>query len=396
MTPYRARRRQLLQLGAALSLSGLLPRMAASAPLSCPGSWPQWDAFARRHVQADGRVIDFSVPEQQSTSESQSYGMFFALVANDRARFASIWRWSRDNLGAGSDKLPAWKWGRREGGSFGVIDPNSASDSDLWFAYGLLEAARLWQLPEYHQAALALLNQVKAQELRILPELGPMLLPGPFGFDDGKDRWRLNPSYLPLPLLRRFAAVDPSGPWAAMAPVAARLVQQSSPQGFVPDWVIYDAAKGFVPDSARSVLGSYDAIRVYLWAGVTNDGDPLVAGVRNALAPMTRAVVNYAAPPEKIDTTSGAPEGRGPVGFSAALLPWLKATGAAEPLSAQEKLVQDKWNAWSHAAPKPGAAGDGEFNYYNSVLTLFGWGWLQGQYRFDANGQLTPAWACPP
>lgn len=395
MTPLRYKRRLLLQAAAALACSNWLPAMAADArPSACAPGWPQWDAFARRQIQADGRIVDFSVPEQHSTSESQSYGMFFALVANDRARFDSIWRWSRDNLGAGSDKLPAWHWGRRESGSFGVLDPNSASDADLWFAYDLLEAARLWQQPSYQAAALALLAQVREREVRVMPKLGPMLLPGEFGFDAGKERWRLNPSYLPLPLLRRFATVDPTGPWAAMAQASARLVIESAPQGFAPDWVIYDAAKGVVPDTERSTLGSYDAIRVYLWAGVTADGDPLVAGVRNALAPMVRAVVNYAAPPEKIDSVTGAPVGRGPIGFSAALLPYLKAVQADDALAAQQKLVADKWAAWQAAGPKPGAAGDGEFNYYNSMLTLFGWGWLQGHYRFDANGQLLPGWAC--
>ncbi|OWY27072.1 cellulose synthase complex periplasmic endoglucanase BcsZ [Herbaspirillum robiniae] len=395
MTPLSLKRRRLLQAGAALVLVNLLPGEAAEAfAQGCPAGWPQWEAFARRHVQADGRIVDFSVPEQQSTSESQSYGMFFALAANDRARFAAIWQWSRDNLGAGSDKLPAWQWGRREGGSFGVIDPNSASDADLWFAYALLEASRLWQMPQYLKAGMMLLNQVKAQEVRAMGELGPMLLPGPYGFDAGKDRWRLNPSYLPLPLLRRFAGVDPAGPWAAMAQGALKLVTQSSPQGFAPDWVIYDAGKGFQPDTERSVLGSYDAIRVYLWAGVTDDGDPLAGPLRAALAPMTKAIAAYGGPPEKFNTVTGAPEGRGPVGFSAAVLPWLKAAGAADSLAAQEKLVQDKWQAWSRATPKAGADGDGEFNYYNSMLTLFGWGWLQGQYRFDAAGQVTPAWAC--
>lgn len=398
MSTINIRRRRLLQAAAALSFTAFLPRLAGAAGAadmpSCAARWPQWDVFAQRQIQPDGRIVDFSVPEQQSTSESQSYGMFFALVANDRTRFASIWQWSRDNLGAGSDKLPAWQWGRREGGSFGVIDPNSASDADLWFAYALLEAARLWNMPDYQQSALALLNQVKAQEVRNLPGLGPMLLPGPYGFDIDKERWRLNPSYLPLPLLRRFAAVDPVGPWTAMAQAALRLSVQSSPQGFAPDWVIYDAAKGFVPDSERSVLGSYDAIRVYLWAGMTDDGDPLAAPLRTALAPMARAVVSYAAPPEKVDTVTGAPQGRGPIGFSAALLPYLKATRQDDILSAQQKLVADKWDAWHRGSPKAGAAGDGEFNYYNSVLTLFGWGWLQGHFRFDAAGQLHPGWAC--
>ena len=35
-----------------------------------------------------GRVIDPSTPSGQTTSEGQSYGLFYALVANDRDSFA--------------------------------------------------------------------------------------------------------------------------------------------------------------------------------------------------------------------------------------------------------------------------------------------------------------------
>nr|WP_198981939.1 cellulose synthase complex periplasmic endoglucanase BcsZ [Herbaspirillum sp. ASV7] len=398
MTLESPQRRRLLQAGAALSLSTLamLPAVAADLPLpACPRDWPQWKAFARRHLQADGRIIDYATPQQQSTSESQSYGMFFALVANDRARFERIWRWSRDNLGAGGEHLPAWLWGKRDDGSFGVIDANAAADADLWFAYDLLEAARLWQVPAYAQAAQALLEQVKAQEVRSMGALGPMLLPGPQGFEESPQRWRLNPSYLPLPVLRRLAAADPGGPWAAMAPATLALVTQASPHGFVPDWLIYDATQGAQPDTGRSVQGSYDAIRVYLWAGMTDDADALAAPLRRVLAPMCKTIVDHGAPPEKCNTVTGATEGQGPIGFSAALLPLLAASGLDDAFAAQRQSVQQRWDAWhKDEQDKPGGTDVGEFNYYNSVLTLFGLGWVQRQYRFDSTGRLQPGWAC--
>ena len=31
-------------------------------------------------------------------------------------------------------------------------------------------------------------------------------------------------------------------------------------------------------------------------------------------------------------------------------------------------------------------------NYYDQVLILFGKGWLDGKYRFDAQGRLQPKW----
>jgi endo-1,4-beta-D-glucanase Y len=367
-----------------LTAPALLFSGAARAQSCTSTSWPQWEQFVRRHVQADGRVVDFSLENQQSTSEGQSYAMLFALVANDRERFARLWRWSRDNLGAAGASLPAWQWGRRANGSYGVLDPNSASDADLWIAYALLEAARLWHLPDYQQAAMALLAQVKNKEVVDLPKLGPMLLPGPFGFVTA-DKWRLNLSYLPLPLLRKLQRVDAAGPWTGMIAATQQLLRQAAPQGYAPDWLSYDGTAVGIDEQSRG-SGSYDAIRVYLWAGMTDDADPLAAVWRNSVAGMQNYLNAHGVPPELVDTASGvvaAGQAQGPWGFSAALLPYLKASGQDALLKGQLRLVQQQWSKAS------------EPDYYNNVLALFGWGWLQGQFRFAANGDLLPAWqAC--
>ena len=119
------------------------------------GDWTGYRTFVERFVQADGRVIDYSTPAQQTTSEGQSYGLFFALVANDRATFDRLLGWTRTNLAgnqfdAQNMRLPSWQWGRKPDGSYGVLDPNSASDSDLWIAYDLLQAGRLWHDADLH------------------------------------------------------------------------------------------------------------------------------------------------------------------------------------------------------------------------------------------------------
>ncbi|EPN64545.1 endo-1,4-D-glucanase, partial [Pseudomonas syringae pv. actinidiae ICMP 19079] len=86
----------------------------------------------------------------------------------------------------------------------------SASDADLWIIYALLEAARIWQHPAYRNDALALLNTVEARLVVNLPGLGKMLLPGPEGFVQPDHSWRLNASYLPVPLLRRLSREEPA------------------------------------------------------------------------------------------------------------------------------------------------------------------------------------------
>ncbi|EPN64552.1 endo-1,4-D-glucanase, partial [Pseudomonas syringae pv. actinidiae ICMP 19079] len=70
-------------------------------------------------------------------------------------------------------------------------------------------------------------------------------------------------------------------PWKEIADNTARLIDASSPKGFIADWVGYRGTSPktglFVVDPVTGELGSYDAIRVYLWAGMTPASDPLAA-----------------------------------------------------------------------------------------------------------------------
>lgn len=71
--------------------------------------WPLWDSFNERFAQEDGRIVDFNVAQMHSTSEGQSYAMFFALVGNQPERFERLWRWTVANLAGGNiaARLPA-------------------------------------------------------------------------------------------------------------------------------------------------------------------------------------------------------------------------------------------------------------------------------------------------
>src|SRR6201991_4325475 len=105
-----------------LFAGALVAASAAGAHAAQQCDWPAYRLFVERVVQADGRVVDRSTEAQQTTSEGQSYGMFFALVANDRATFDRLLGWMRSNLSAGrfdsaDVQLPAWQWGRKPDGS---------------------------------------------------------------------------------------------------------------------------------------------------------------------------------------------------------------------------------------------------------------------------------------
>lgn len=346
--------------------------------------WPAWTGFRDRYVGEGGRVIDRGSPQSITTSEGQSYGLFFALVANDRPGFESILRWTEDNLAGGdlTARLPAWQWGKSEDGKWGVLDDNAASDSDVWIAYALAEAGRLWKVERYSALAALLAERILREESEVLPGLGRTLLPGPKGFKPAKDIWRLNPSYVPLQVVQRLSVLFPKSTWRQLVPSSSDLVVRASPRGFAPEWILYKVDGGFQPDPDTQGEGSYNAIRVYLWAGMLAADDPLRDVLIKRLLPMAEKVGASGTPPEKVDTRSGVAAGTGSAGFSAALLPFLTAARQHELVSQQRLRV---------VAKAPLERND---NYYDQVLTLFGLGWLDGHYRFARDGSLLPRWTC--
>ena len=52
-------------------------------------AWPVWDEF-RNDALDNGRVVDKSDDRKVTTSEGQSYAMFFALVTNDQVTFDGL------------------------------------------------------------------------------------------------------------------------------------------------------------------------------------------------------------------------------------------------------------------------------------------------------------------
>jgi endo-1,4-beta-D-glucanase Y len=347
--------------------------------------WPAWQRFSERFIQADGRVIDLTF-DGKSTSEGQSYALFFALVANRPQQFETLLNWTSANLADGElgGKLPGWLWGKRDDGSWGIKDRNAASDADLWMAYALLEAGRLWQVPRYTTLGKQLLVLVEKQEVVRAGKAGTLLLPGPMGFALEGERYRINPSYLPGFMLRYFANVDAKGPWQALWNDYLHLAPQVFASGVAPDLFIVDRRGVVGPDSERTPSGSYDAIRVYLWAGMSG-GDESRELLR-LLAPFSKVIqANAGVPPEKLQpaTAQAIAADYAPIGYSGAVLPFLSALQERKLHEKQlDRLRRDLMRA------KLG----GDTNYYDQALILFGEGWQEGFYRFAADGRLQPRW----
>lgn len=357
--------------------------LATQQSFACD-DWPLWRAYTDRFIQGDGRVVEFSA-EGRTTSEGQAYALFFSLVSNDRERFERILDWTERNLVQGplGEHLPAWLWGRDDDGQWQVLDQNSASDADLWIAYTLLQAGRLWEEPDFSAQGKRLMTQIKSKEVITLPNLGPMLLPAPEGFRLNEGTWRFNPSYAPLHILRALTAYDPQGPWQPIADNTLAMIKAVSPRGLVPDWVAYAQERGFLSDPVAGAVGSFDAIRVYLWAGMLPNKDPLSDPLLESIYGMRSLLHESGIPPMYVDALTGVGRNQGPAGFSAALLPYLRALGASSQLEIQQQRL-----ATHRPSPLVGQVP----RYYDQNLALFGEGALENRIRFDVHGRLIPQW----
>ena len=426
------------------ALIGLFVVAAASGGCG-QGPWSLWNAYANRFIDEQGRVIDRNAGDR-TTSEGQSYAMFFALADDDRARFDRLLAWTQTNLADGNlaAHLPGWLWGRAPSGEWKLLDAGSAADADCWMAYTLVEAGRLWNNQAYASLGRQMMTRIAKQEVADIPDFGPMLMPGAKEQFVHGDKWTLNPSYVPLFLFKRFDAIDPQGPWGAIALNIPPLLRESSRRGFAMDWVNYQTDTGFTPASApvstltytsalwptataaqspatgskpspahrtdpatgpalapaapthteaaspaaaaQSPEGSYDAVRVYLWAGMTDTDDGERAELMAAVPAMGSYLAQHSAPPEKV-SADGIPLPKpGPVGFSAALLPFMwSSPDLARPAAQQRIQVSQQLDTASGLYGKDPA-------YYDQNLVLFGIGFLDERFRFGPHGELKVEW----
>ncbi len=109
--------------------------------------------------------------------------MFFSLVADDRESFDKIFDWTEQNLG---EDQPAWLWGitdGKEGHPGKVLDTNNATDSDMWIAYCLLEAAQQWNDTKYLEKAKGYMAKLK-ELVREIPTIRNLEPPGRVVFEE--------------------------------------------------------------------------------------------------------------------------------------------------------------------------------------------------------------------
>lgn len=273
------RRRTVLQSLAGAAALAALPgtalraqsRPAASA--SIPADHPlqqAWAAWRTSYVAPEGRVVD-GFQQGASHSEGQGYGMALALSFGDAETFARLYNWTEANLALRPDALLAWRW--LPDALPHVADRNNASDGDLFYAWALARAARLFDAPDYAARARAIAADLVATCIVPMPDgSAEVMLPAASGFLT-ETGFILNPSYWMPRAMRDLAAATDQPALARAADGAERVMAQMAANGLVPDWAEVTADGITLPPARFSADAGYESLRVPLflvWSRASN------------------------------------------------------------------------------------------------------------------------------
>jgi endoglucanase len=224
----------------------------------------EWKAYKERFLTGDGRVIDF-IQGRASHSEGQGYGLLLAAIHDEPQTFSSLWKWTQDNLRMRKgDSLHAWKWGRRPGGQWAVLDYNNATDGDLLIAWALLKGAEKWKNETYRTQAKEIIQSIR--ENLIIQRRGKLyVLPGYYGFTL-KEGEVLNPSYLIFSAFKKFEQTEEPKFWKKVREDSLELLKKATfgRLGLPADWVLVDESGTSVYEK-RSRFFGYEAIRTLLY-----------------------------------------------------------------------------------------------------------------------------------
>ncbi len=270
---------------------------ASATPQAMPSFAQFWVAWRDHFVAPEGRVVDTGNGDI-SHSEGQSYGLLFALKANDRLTFTRIAEWTQAHLARPDIALHGWRW---DPAKQALSDTNNATDGDIVIAWALALAAKRWNEPRWSERARAVRAAIRQH--CVAARFGrQLLLPGLVGFAEA-GKVTLNPSYYVWPALAQFAQADGSATWNPVIHDAedtlrlARFGAHKLPS----DWIVIDGASSVAPAPDKPPRFGYDAIRIALWGAAAERDD-----LTRPIADYWRACLDQHRPiPAWVDVVTG-------------------------------------------------------------------------------------------
>lgn len=236
----------------------------------------EWQAYRDGFVDDSGRVVDIA-NGSISHSEGQGYGLWLAVLADDRPTFERILSFTRTELMLRDDGLAAWRW--EPDSDPHVQDTNNATDGDMLIAYALHQAGGLWEDSSYTAQAAAMVRTI-GRTMLVTADGMAAISPGELGFE-GKESDPgpvLNLSYWVFESLPIFAEIDPESDWNAVFSTGLEIARRAAvtKAGIPPDWISLDEG-GVVPAADFPPEFGYNNIRIPLYM-IRADIDPAYLG----------------------------------------------------------------------------------------------------------------------
>lgn len=347
----------LLTLAAAVVAFAVLVQSHRAAPGRETTASAAASAFVDDYVEADGRV---SRTDQggDTVSEGQGYAMLLAVVAHEPGTFASVWKWTRENLRQPNGLL-AWHWEDGE-----VVATESAADADLDVAWALLLAAERFGRAEYRREGLKLAHAILEHETVSLAGRS-LLVAG-----DWANHFPavVDPSYYVPAAFVALGRASRDPRWRQLGETSREVVAQLTERttGLAPDWAVVESdgtAKPTGPpgEGGKPVFG-YDAVRVPLWQAASCNGRDTSFAAR-AAGFLERKIDGA---PAATYSLEGRPRGGSP---GAPLL----VAAAAASAAAGEGAASAEWLAGAEADV------EAEPTYYGAALLALGRAALEPQ-----------------
>jgi cellulose synthase (UDP-forming) len=269
----------LAALGLVLLVPVLLSTVGTRA-LRIPASLNQQayrsaSSFLTSYVAPDGRVIRRD-QGGDTVSEGQAYGMLLTVAMDNRARFDSIWGWTRAHLLEPNGLLASrWADGR-------VVSSPPAADADLDAAQALVLASERFGRSSYRSQGVAIARAVLDNETVRGGSSNPalVLVAGPWA----RGQSVLNPSYFSPRAYADLARADHDLRWRLLVSSSHAIVQRLIARGgaLPPNWATLGAAPGTAgasgtasasgsvrpigdpanPSALARPVSSFDAVRV--------------------------------------------------------------------------------------------------------------------------------------
>jgi endo-1,4-beta-D-glucanase Y len=231
-------------------------------------------SFLSRYVDSDGRVARHDQGDD-TVSEGQGYALLLSVAIGDSARFATVWRWTRDNLQQPSGAL-AFHWADGH-----VVDTTPAADADLQTAWALSLAATRFHTASYAVAAKRIAAATVSNDVGYDDNGAPTLGAGPWAVTSGSAT-TVEPGYWTWPAEQALAQLTGDKRWHDLpAADLAHLKALTGNGSTLPaDWA--QVGQGQSPHAvggpqSAPLQSGPDGMRTMVWATCTPGGAPLAA-----------------------------------------------------------------------------------------------------------------------